>query len=50
VEECPRRAGDPAILVASSEKIKRELGWAPRFADLDAIIASAWDWHKKRYA
>jgi UDP-glucose 4-epimerase len=50
VEECPRRPGDPAVLVAGSEKIKRELGWKPRFADLDAIIASAWEWHKKRYA
>jgi UDP-glucose 4-epimerase len=50
VEECPRRPGDPAILVAGSEKIKQELGWRPRFADLDAIIASAWEWHHKRYA
>jgi UDP-glucose 4-epimerase len=50
VEECPRRDGDPAVLVAGSEKIKLELGWNPRFADLDAIIASAWDWHQKRYA
>ena len=49
VEECPRREGDPAVLVASSEKIKLELGWAPRFADLDAIIASAWEWHQTRY-
>ena len=50
VEECPRRAGDPAVLVASSEKIKQELGWQPQFADLDTIIASAWEWHQKRYA
>jgi UDP-glucose 4-epimerase len=50
VEECPRREGDPAVLVASSEKIKRELGWQPKFADLDSIIASAWEWHQKRYA
>jgi len=49
VEECPRREGDPAVLVASSEKIKRELGWAPEYADLDAIIASAWEWHQQRY-
>ncbi|HWZ50530.1 MAG TPA: UDP-glucose 4-epimerase GalE [Granulicella sp.] len=46
VEECPRRPGDPAVLVASSEKIMRELGWAPRFAQLDDIIASAWTWHQ----
>ncbi|NYF81211.1 UDP-glucose 4-epimerase GalE [Granulicella arctica] len=50
VEECPRREGDPAVLVASSEKIKQELGWAPQFGELDAIIASAWEWHQKRYA
>jgi UDP-glucose 4-epimerase len=50
VEECARREGDPAVLVAGSEKIKRELGWQPRFADLDAIVASAWEWHRKRYA
>jgi UDP-glucose 4-epimerase len=50
VEEQPRRPGDPAVLVASSEKIKRELGWNPKFADLDQIVATAWEWHQKRYA
>lgn len=50
VEECPRRPGDPAVLVASSEKIKAELGWRPQFAELDTIIASAWKWHQQRYA
>jgi UDP-glucose 4-epimerase len=50
VEECPRRAGDPAVLVASSEKIKTELEWKPKFAELDAIVASAWEWHQQRYA
>ena len=50
VEECARREGDPAVLVAGSEKIKLELGWKPNFADLDAIIASAWEWHQKRYS
>jgi UDP-glucose 4-epimerase len=50
VEECPPRPGDPAVLVASSEKIKSELGWTPKFTELDAIIASAWEWHQKRYA
>jgi UDP-glucose 4-epimerase len=50
VEECPRRAGDPAVLVAGSEKIKQELGWKPQFADLDTIVASAWEWHQRRYA
>jgi len=50
VEECPRREGDPAVLVAGSEKIKKELGWKPRSADLDTIVASAWEWHQQRYA
>ena len=49
VEECERRPGDPAVLVASSEKIKRELGWQPKFPELDQIIASAWQWHQRRY-
>lgn len=40
----PRRAGDPATLVASSDRIKRELGWQPQFQDLGIIIESAWRW------
>ena len=40
-----RRPGDPATLVASSEKIKRELGWKPRYDSLESIISSAWKWH-----
>src|ERR1700730_14685987 len=40
----PRRSGDPAVLVASSEKISRELGWAPEKQDLKTIVASAWEW------
>jgi UDP-glucose 4-epimerase len=40
----PKRAGDPAVLIASSEKIKRELGWQPQFQDLRVIIQSAWKW------
>ena len=50
LEECPRRPGDPAVLVASSEKIKTELGWKPRFEQLDRIVVSAWEWHQTRYA
>jgi len=45
----PRRAGDPAVLVASSDKAIRELGWEPRYTQLDDIIRTAWDWHQKRY-
>jgi UDP-glucose 4-epimerase len=40
----PRRAGDPAVLIASSDKIKRELGWKPLMQDLRIIIESAWNW------
>ena len=43
----PRRAGDPATLIASSDKIKRELDWKPRFQDLRTIIESAWRWMEK---
>jgi UDP-glucose 4-epimerase len=46
----PRRVGDPAVLVASSEKAIRELGWKPRYAQLDEILRTAWIWHQKRYA
>jgi UDP-glucose 4-epimerase len=47
VVEKPRRPGDPPRLIATSEKIKRELGWQPQFQSLDAIIESAWKWHQK---
>ncbi len=46
INYAPRRAGDPATLVASSQKINEELGWKPNF-DLTAIISSAWTWHSK---
>ncbi|MGB0063487.1 MAG: UDP-glucose 4-epimerase GalE [Terracidiphilus sp.] len=45
----PRRPGDPAVLVASSEKATRELGWKPRYTNLDEIVRTAWIWHQKRY-
>ncbi len=41
----PRRAGDPALLIASSEAANQDLGWTPHFTDLDAIMRSAWEWH-----
>jgi UDP-glucose 4-epimerase len=49
VELSPRRPGDPAILVASSEKAARELGWRPRYTHLDDIVRTAWNWHIKLY-
>ena len=42
----PRRAGDPAQLVASSEKAKAVLGWKPKYDDLNTIVATAWKWHQ----
>jgi UDP-glucose 4-epimerase len=49
-EVCPRRAGDPAFLIASSDKAIRELGWKPKYTQLDDIVRTAWIWHQKRYA
>lgn len=47
VVEGPRRAGDPAVLIASSERIRRELGWNPKFRELEDIVKSAWNWFQK---
>lgn len=47
VVEKPRRPGDPARLVAASDKIQRKLNWQPKFQSIDAIIESAWRWHQK---
>lgn len=44
----PRRAGDPAILVASSERAKQELNWNPEHTNMEEIVESAWNWHKNR--
>jgi len=44
-DEAPRRPGDPAVLVAASEKIAGDLGWKPRFPQLESIIETAWRWH-----
>ena len=43
---CERRSGDPAKLVASSEKARRELGWNPKYENVEDMISSAWNWHK----
>lgn len=42
-----RRAGDPAVLVADSTKIRQELGWKPRYENLQDIVETAWVWHQK---
>jgi UDP-glucose 4-epimerase len=49
VEVVPRRPGDPAVLIASSEKIGGELGWKPQHTALDSIMESAWRWQQIRY-
>lgn len=41
-----RRPGDPAVLIASAQKIREELGWQPRYSSIDQIIGSAWEWHQ----
>jgi UDP-glucose 4-epimerase len=45
----PRRPGDPAVLVASSARAMKQLGWKPRYTQLDDILRTAWAWHRKRY-
>ena len=45
-EVVARRPGDPAVLTASSDKIRRELGWQPKYPDLHEIIDTAWQWHR----
>lgn len=47
--ECDRRPGDPPALVGSGEKAQKTLGWQPQYADLEAIISHAWQWHQKRH-
>ncbi len=48
VLEARRRWGDPAVLVGSAEKIRAELGWEPKHPGLDAILETAWRWHRGR--
>jgi UDP-glucose 4-epimerase len=45
----PRRPGDPPTLVASSDRIRQELGWKPRFADLETIVRTAWEWRRRHH-
>jgi UDP-glucose 4-epimerase len=46
-ELAEKRSGDPAILVAGSDKIRKETGWTPQYPDLEAIIQTAWKWHRR---
>ncbi|MDB9511862.1 UDP-glucose 4-epimerase GalE [Kamptonema animale CS-326] len=48
--ECDRRPGDPPILVGSSEKARKILGWIPEYPDLDNIVSHAWQWHQQRHS
>ncbi|MBU1117950.1 UDP-glucose 4-epimerase GalE [Patescibacteria group bacterium] len=48
VVESERRAGDPPILIAASDKIRGELGWEPKYTDIETIVATAWKWHQKK--
>ena len=47
VVDAARRGGDPAVLVADSSLARKELGWEPRFADLDTIVRHAWQWEQQ---
>jgi UDP-glucose 4-epimerase len=49
VVECDRRAGDPPILVGSSDKAQKVLDWSPKYPDLHKIISDAWQWHQRRH-
>jgi UDP-glucose 4-epimerase len=46
VKEGPRRPGDPPVLVANADAIRRELGWQPKYTNLHAIVKTAWNWHE----
>ena len=43
----PRRPGDPAVLIASSDLIRQELGWQPQYITIEQIVATAWEWHSR---
>jgi UDP-glucose 4-epimerase len=49
VVESDRRAGDPPVLVGSSTKARKVLGWQPQYSDIKDIIAHAWHWHQQRH-
>ena len=45
IREEARRKGDPSVLIASSDKARKVLGWKPQYTDLETIISTAWNWH-----
>lgn len=49
IEECPRRSGDPAVLIGSSDRARQILGWNPKYADINTIVKHAWAWHQERH-
>ncbi|MEA5551136.1 UDP-glucose 4-epimerase GalE [Anabaena cylindrica UHCC 0172] len=49
VQKCDRRPGDPPVLIGTSEKAKKILGWKPQYPDIKDIVAHAWNWHQKRH-
>jgi len=49
-KNAPRRPGDPAVLYADANRAAEKMGWAPRFSSLEAIVASAWHWHRRQKA
>ena len=49
VEECDRRPGDPPVLVGSSDKARKVLGWQPQYPNLHDILSHAWKWHQQRH-
>ena len=49
IVECDRRPGDPSILVGSSDKATKILGWHPQYPNVEKIISHAWQWHQKRH-
>ena len=50
VREAPRRPGDPPVLVAAADRATRELGWQPRYRELEPIVRTAWKWHESHPA
>lgn len=49
VVECPRREGDPSVLIGSAVKAKEILGWQPKYYELETIIQHAWNWHQQSH-